>query len=103
MGDKYNLQRPKLKINDSMYSNAFFNISLKISNVFQGMRHYIVKLWEFFCVKQLTTGITQNLEPNNNLNVKTKCQNGVAQGAVFCHLLSKRKSASFLINHVYWN
>ena len=31
-----------------------------------------------------------------NLSVKTKWQNGVTQGAVYCHLASYRKSSSFV-------
>ena len=34
--------------------------------------------------------------PDNNLSAKTKLQNGVAQGAVFFHLVSGRKSPSIV-------
>ena len=48
MDEKYNLQYPKLKINNRMYRNvSFSNTSLKISNNFLGIRlhAYIVK-WQ---------------------------------------------------------
>ena len=34
--------------------------------------------------------------PDNNLSAKTKQQNGVTEGAECCHLVSYRKSASFV-------
>ena len=51
----------------------------------------------FACVSFVTC-IAQSLERSRDSNVvaKTKWQNGMALGAVRCHLVSDRKSASFV-------